>query len=67
MLTLRDDRDVRSEDYDEDTQARLPTRVLEILSTRAYLVADVDIAKDEEILWYYNPVFGPEDLVVDLT
>ena len=47
MLTLRDDRDVRAADYDEETQARLPTRVLEILSTRAYLVASKDIAKDE--------------------
>ena len=67
MLTLRDDRDVRAAEYDEETQARLPTRVLEILSTRAYLVASRDIEKDEEILWYYNPVFDSSDEVVDLT
>lgn len=66
MIFLFDDRDIRAGDYDPETQQRLPNRVIDLMNTRAYLVASEDIAKNEEIFWYYNPTLYEPD-VIDLT
>lgn len=57
LVQVRDDRHNREDGYDPKTQANLPPSITNQMLPRAYLVVSRPTAKDEEILWYYNPTF----------